>query len=193
METGPVLKSGSGSFRRGRLMSSEVLLLELTRAETVCKVTVGASYGWTGRREDGSLVSSHWLFCNASEPQPRFGIICDWVQRGRVSPLLDGIGDEVIRLEPMTDLMAVLHPPCSYFDNAHAQLGKNGWLVMSATTTPACIGFLIEQPCLPAAFAEGAGDITISARSGRTLQTVRLNALVCARIGDEALFLKPVS
>jgi len=93
-------------------------------------------------------------------------------------------------LEELTDFKAVLPAPNPTFGESHARLGKNGWLVMTTATVPGFMGVLIEDPTLPLTYTIGTSDISITATSSRTLQSMGLSGLYCARIGDTALFLQ---
>lgn len=188
-EVAPVVSKGAGKYRSGQVMSNQFHQLSLTDAKIVNPLQIGATYSWFGNNEEGNQVTSHWLFCTALDPYPTFGTIYNWAKPGCIAPLLAGIEEELIKLEALTDCIAVLKSPNPSYGHSQAQLGKSGWLVMTATTIPSCVGILIDDPALPIGFAEGTRGITITAKSTRTLQSISLDSLYCARAGTSALFL----
>ncbi len=189
-EVAPVVYNGIGTLSTGQIMGQEVHQLAISDGEMSGTIQVGATYSWMGRDHDGTHTTSHWLYCTSLSPKPTFGAICDWSRNGAVFPLLTEIDSELIYLEELSDFSAVLPAQNLAYGESQARLGKKGWLVMTTTTAPGFLGVLIENPTLPLTYAIGTKDISISATSARTLQSVGLVGLYCARVGDAALFLQ---
>ncbi|WP_420013434.1 hypothetical protein [Tateyamaria sp.] len=188
----PPVMVGEGMFSSGQMMNNQFLRLELTQAKASADIHVGATYSWTGKTTQGDQTNSHWMFCTGLDPHPTFGVIFDWSHPGRVAPLLSTVDDAPVKLEALSQVHAILKSPNPAYGHSQAKLGDQGWLVMMPAMFPVCIGVLIEDPTLPACFPEGSKDITLVAKSKRTLQTIMLDTLSCAKVGETALFLTPV-
>lgn len=188
-EVAPVMFLSEGQFYCGQILGQQAFELKIEKGEVSGEVQVGAAYSWRGRDQSGEDISSHWLYCTDLGSAPTFGAICDWSRGGATSPLLPQTGGTLLKLEELSDIAAILSSPANTYGQAQAQLGKRGWLVMTTTTAPAYVGILIESPTLPMTFAEGTRDVSISAISVRTMQTVNLSRLYCAQLGETALFL----
>jgi len=189
-EVAPTVYRATGTLSTSQIMGQQVHQLAITSGEVSGTIQVGATYSWRGRDHDGEHTTSHWLYCTSLTPQLTFGAICDWSRNGAIFPLLSEIDSELIYLEELSDLSAVLPAPNSAYGESQARLGKKGWLIMTTSTAPGFMGVLIEKPTLPLTYTIGTSDISISATSTRTLQSISMAGLYCERIGDTALFLK---
>ncbi|WP_299546632.1 hypothetical protein [uncultured Tateyamaria sp.] len=182
---------GEGVFFYDQIMNNQYLRLRLQRYKELSEMHIGATYSWAGSLIDGSKTSSHWMYCTSIGPAPTFGASINWSRGGVAAPLLEDVDGVPVKLEPLDDIHAILKSPNPIYGHSQAQLGERGWLVMVTATSPVCIGVLIEDQTVPAYFTQGARDITIVAKSKRTLQSVLLDGLYCAKLDETALFLKP--
>ncbi|MDA7425637.1 hypothetical protein [Thalassococcus lentus] len=189
-EVAPIVVQGKGTLVTSSILGQQIYRLDLIDGILAEAVRVGAAFSWVGRDEAGARISSHWLYCTASGAKPAFGAICDWSRQGATFPLMSDAKAELIYLEELADISASLPTPSAPYAQSQARLGKKGWLVMTAMTMPGFMGMLIEDPTLPLSCAVGTSEISISATSARTLQTVGLSNLYCARIDTSALFLQ---
>lgn len=190
LEVTPVISKGTGSYCSGQFMQNAFHQLTLENADIVGDLHIGATYSWSGRDADGNAVNSHWLICTENCDNPTFGVIRGGSQTAMIAPLLTDLDSSLIQLEELMDIVAVLRQPHNNHAQSQLQLGKSGWLVQTTVTAPSQIGILIAEPNLPPSFPEGAANISISAKSTRTLQTIGLDNLTCAKAGDTALFLR---
>lgn len=194
IEVDPVLKNGNGTYVSGQLMGHSFYTLAFDSADEMGNLEIGCPYSCVARTRDGDRIHTHWLYCSGAMPLPRFGVVRNWSKLNTYAPLnpLPGVGMDrfLVKLEELTDLVAILQMPGAVGGLSQVQIGHRGWLVMAKVTTPHSIGILVEEPSLPPMFPEGADAIAVSAKSKRTLQSVTLDGLTCVAAGDPALLLK---
>ncbi|WP_179381362.1 hypothetical protein [Jannaschia marina] len=190
IEVDPALVGGLGRYTEGTLRNHTFIELVMDAACIPDALTVGATYRAVGVDDDGNRLSTHWLFCTSTAPAPIFGVSINWRFRNAVAPLAGDPRNPWIRLEKLEDLTMTWASPPPSLGVSQNRIGQRGWLVMTPLTTPASIGFLIEDPTLPPAIAEGFRGIAISAKSSRTLQSIGFSALTCVDAGEPALFLE---
>jgi len=188
----PVVLNASGTYSSAQIMQSQVHRLHLEPGSVVSGIHVGATYSWHGVSPAGRVINSHWLFCTSMTGAPTFGAVRNWGRQAQVAPFLAEAGLDPIKLEALADLTSIERSPNPVFDHVQIQLGSDGWLVMTHMTAPACYGILLPSSALPAGLTVGATRLTISAKSKRTLQSIVLDELYCAHIGENALFLKSI-
>jgi hypothetical protein len=188
----PVVLNASGTYSSARIMHSHMHLLHLEPGCAVSRLQVGASYSWNGVSQSGQSLSSHWLYCTSLGNELTFGTVLNLERRMQAAPLPTQASVEPIKLEALADLTSIERSPNPVFDHVQVQLGSEGWLVMTHMTVPACIGILLPSTALPAGFTVGAARLTIAAKSKRTLQSIVMDELYCAHIGEDVLFLKSV-
>lgn len=191
-EMSPVIQGARAILQTGSLLGSTCCQLVLEKTKSAEPLLPGGSYSWKAINPDGSPVTSHWMFCSKPAPAPVFGVVRHWGPNPIITPLSGDLRDPILKLEPLTDIVAFLPPPIPGIGYARAELGHRGWLVLSSVVTPSCVGVLVEDPVLHTNIAVGGDQIAISAVSQRTLQTIGLEALQYVECGDAALFVKRI-
>ncbi|WP_316300165.1 hypothetical protein [Aliisedimentitalea sp. MJ-SS2] len=193
IEVEPVLSGAVGQYLEGQVLSHQFHELVLDEDYDSNALHVGATYSCSGVDPDGRRIQTHWLYCTATQPKPRFGITRNWSQTGGVAPLVTDAQNPLIRLEKLTDLTVIRTSPPPWLGVSQVQIGMRGWLVMTSLTAPFAMGILIDDPTLPPTISEGTDNIAISAKCPRTLQSIGFDTLSCVEAGNPALFLERVS
>lgn len=191
LDVAPLITQASGEYMSGQLLDCAYQQLTVSGPAGTGLLCLGGCYSWSGCPDGGRKMSFHWLYCTSVGACPTFGLISCSGSTPLMAPLLPDLKADLIRLEEITDIAAVFRPPHGCFGSAQAQLGKRGWLVQSAVSVPICMGVLIADQLVPQSLPVGAGNISISAKSQRTLQSIRLDGLCRVPSAEMALFLQP--
>lgn len=190
VELAPLATGGEGIYVEGCMLGHQYYELEIASEVPSSPFVVGGTYYMTGYNELGGTMQTHWLYCTSVAPKLVFGLTCNWSKSGSESPLLARALDPYIRLEKVTDIVSVVASPPPAIGLVTAQMGGEGWIVMTSLTTPFKLGVLIEDPIVSPGMSEGTGNISISATSVRTLQTIGLERLICQTSSAPAVFLQ---
>jgi hypothetical protein len=190
LEVEALLENGVGHYVIDQSMDQTSYTLEIENAQMTQQIHVGMSYYCAALAEDDTPMKTHWLYCTSIDSALTFGVLVDWAKHNSFAPALPSAATALVRHEELSDLVAIFPSPAPEGSLAQAQIGKRGWLVSQRIHSPFSMGFLIDNPTLPTAFCVGMQNLTVTARSRRTLQTICIGALLCVSIKDTALFLR---
>ncbi|KIC48173.1 hypothetical protein [Tateyamaria sp. ANG-S1] len=190
LEVDAVAQARRGSYVSGFIAGQSYYTLDLIEPLAAHDLHVGATYTCTAIGPDKRPLKTHWLFCTALAPSPKFGISKHWSNPNSFFAVLPDMDTILVHLEELTDIVAVFPSAAGSTSLSQAQIGRTGWLVMTRIGCPHMIGILVKAPILPSGITQGSRDIVLSARSVRTTQSISLDALTCISTSDEALFLR---
>jgi len=190
LEVDPVARSDAGRYETGHFAGQTYHTLVVEQADVDRDLHVGATYSCTAHSAESGRLTTHWLFCTSLSSHLTFGISRHWSDPACFTPVLPQIDSVLVQVEALEDIVAILPTAAPEGSVAQARLGTSGWLVMTRLGCPSVMGMLVDDAALPMTFCEGADDITLTARSVRTMQSVTLNRLACVSAKDTALFLQ---